>query len=344
MAILPSDRSVVWKLSPETNVGRAINTGAQRLEEAGIDTARLDAQVILAHALGVDRSWLFAHFEHVLTRGQADYFTELIARRIAYEPTAYLVGARNLIGIDLQADRRGPIPRPETEMLVDAVLDVVAVKVPQPLTVADVGTGSGAIALAVALNAPGTHVYAIDASVDALAVAGANTARRRPARPGDVVHGDLLVPLLQPVDVVVANLPDVTSTDYDHLDEDVRADEPQLAWEGRPTGVGRDHPATGAASRWLQPGGVAILEIGYNQGQAILAPDRADSAHCLPCGTEPGLSGPRPDGDVHTVASTISIRGEPCGGATPLATRNTEHGTRLCTPTILSSSIWTALS
>ena len=88
MAILPSDRSIVWKLSPQTNVGRAINTGAQRLEEAGIDNARLDSQVILAHALDVDRSWLFAHFEHVLTAGQADYFTELIARRIAYEPAA----------------------------------------------------------------------------------------------------------------------------------------------------------------------------------------------------------------------------------------------------------------
>ena len=121
MAILPSDRSIVWKLSPQTNVGRAINTGAQRLEEAGIDTARLDAQVILAHALDVDRSWLFAHFEHVLTAGQADYFTELIARRIAYEPTAYLVGRKEFYGIDLQVDRRVLIPRPETEMLVDAV-------------------------------------------------------------------------------------------------------------------------------------------------------------------------------------------------------------------------------
>ncbi len=270
MAILPSDRSIVWKLSPQTNVGRAINTGAQRLEEAGIDTARLDAQVILAHALDVDRSWLFAHFEHVLTAGQADYFTELIARRIAYEPTAYLVGRKEFYGIDLQVDRRVLIPRPETEMLVDAVLDVVAVKAPQHLIVADVGTGSGAIALAVALNAPGTHIYAVDVSMDALAVAGANTARHDLHGQVTLLHGDLLAPLPAPVDVIVANLPYVTREDYHHLGQDVRVYEPRLALEAGEEGVDLIARLLPQIPAYLHPGGVAVLEIGYNQGQLML--------------------------------------------------------------------------
>jgi release factor glutamine methyltransferase len=269
--MLPSDRTIVWRLSPQTNVGRAINTGAQRLEEAGIDTARLDAQVILAHALGVDRSWLFAHFEHVLTAGQADYFTELIARRIAYEPVAYLVGRKEFYGIELLVDRRVLIPRPETEMLVDAVLDVAAIKAPQPLVVADIGTGSGAIALAVALNTPGARVYALDVSVDALAVAGANTARHDLHGQVTLLHGDLLAPLPAPVDVIVANLPYVTSEDYHHLDQDVRAYEPRLALEAGAQGLDLITRLLAQIPSHLCAGGAVVLEIGYNQGRAILA-------------------------------------------------------------------------
>lgn len=271
MAILSSDRPIVWKLSPQTNVGRAINTGAQRLEEAGIDTARLDAQVILAHALEVDRSWLFAHFEHVLTASQAEYFTELIARRVAYEPTAYLVGRKEFYGIELAVDPRVLIPRPETEMLVDAALDVIAVRAPQPLVAADVGTGSGAVALAVALNAPGTRVYAIDVSADALAVAGANTARHDLHGQVKLLRGDLLAPLPEPVDLVVANLPYVTNADYDYLGQDVRGYEPRLALAAGPEGLDVIARLLPQLPAQMRPGGVAILEIGYNQGQLVLA-------------------------------------------------------------------------
>ncbi len=167
-------KPVMWTLTPSTMVGRAINAATQRLEEAGIDTARLDAQVILAHVLGVGRSWLFAHHEVTLDLEQAQRYTDLIARRVVYEPVAYLVERREFYGIELTVNRHVLIPRPETEMLVDAVLDYVAERSPAALTIADVGTGSGAIALAIAANAPEVKLYATDISPRALAVAQAN--------------------------------------------------------------------------------------------------------------------------------------------------------------------------
>ena len=105
MALLSVLHPVTWTLTPATAVGRAINTATQRLEEAGCSTARLDAQVILAHVLGVGRSWLFAHHEVPLEPEQAERYTDLIARRIAHEPVAYLVGHKEFYGLDLQVDR-----------------------------------------------------------------------------------------------------------------------------------------------------------------------------------------------------------------------------------------------
>src|SRR5688572_23299190 len=114
---------VVWKLMPGTPIGRALVTATQRLEEGGSDTASLDAQVILAHCLDKERGWLFAHYDQALTQEEAESFTELVARRAAAEPVAYLVGHREFYGLELAVDHRVLIPRPETELLVDAVLD-----------------------------------------------------------------------------------------------------------------------------------------------------------------------------------------------------------------------------
>ena len=139
-----------------------------------------------------------------LTRPSPTKFTELIARRVKHEPVAYLVGRKEFYGIELQVDRRVLIPRPETEMLVDAVLVITANQTPEPVTVADVGTGSGAIALAVAANAENARIYALDVSKDALAVAAANMERLDASSRVTLLHGDLLEALPYPVDVIVA--------------------------------------------------------------------------------------------------------------------------------------------
>jgi release factor glutamine methyltransferase len=255
---------------PATTVGRAVNAATQRLEEAGVSTARLDAQVILAHVLGVGRSWLFAHFEYALADAQANQFTELIARRVKHEPVAYLIGRKEFYGIELQVDQRVLIPRPDTEMLVDAVLVVAANQSPAPVIVADVGTGSGAIALAVAANAENTRIFAMDVSNDALAVAASNTARLDSRDQVTLLHSDLLDSLPEPVDVIVANLPYVTSADYRKLDADVRKYEPQLALEAGEKGLNVISRLLRQVPPCLRPDGMVILEIGYKQGQAVL--------------------------------------------------------------------------
>lgn len=266
----PIWQQVVWKLSRDAEVGPAINAATQRLEEAHIDTARLDAQVILAHVLGVERSWLFAHYEHILTPDQAEAYMDLVVRRVAHEPVAYLVNHKEFYGIDLYVDPRVLIPRPETEMLVDQVLTEADIRDASRLIVADVGAGSGAIALAVAANAVNAHLYALDISPDALAVASQNIARHNLAARVTPVHSDLLAALPERADIIVANLPYVTSDDYATLEPDVRNYEPHGALVGGPLGLDAITRLLAQLPDHLTPDGFVALEIGYNQGAAVI--------------------------------------------------------------------------
>lgn len=264
-------QKIIWKLMPFTTVGRALNSARERLHEAGCSSASLDAQVILAYVLGVDRSWLFAHHEYKLSPEQADAFTDLIARRMAHEPVAYLVGKREFYGLDFLVDQRVLIPRPETELLVDAVLDIVADREDERIIVADVGTGSGAIALSVAHNCPHARIYAIDLSDDALEVAHSNVERLDERGQVTLAHGDLLTPLPERAHVIVANLPYISSVIYPQLDADVRDFEPQLALEAGPEGLDAIHRLLHQAPHYLLPEGIIFLEIGYDQGAAVAA-------------------------------------------------------------------------
>ncbi|HXF60043.1 MAG TPA: peptide chain release factor N(5)-glutamine methyltransferase [Caldilineaceae bacterium] len=273
MAILQLDwqQRLVWKLAPWTTVGRALVAATQRLEESGSETASLDAQVLLAHVLGVDRAWLFAHYDEKLTPEQADNYAELVARRAAAEPVAYLVGHREFYGLDLLVDHRVLIPRPETELLVDAVLDHIDSRPNKAVKMVDVGAGSGAIALAVAANCPGAHIYAVDLSPDALAVARANVARLDERGQITLLQGDLLAPLPERVDIIAANLPYIASPVYLTLAADVRDYEPRLALEAGPEGLDAIARLLRQAPDHLNPGGVLFLEIAHDQGQAVLA-------------------------------------------------------------------------
>lgn len=262
-------QKIIWKLMPFTTVGRALNSARERLNEAGCSSASLDAQVILAYVLGVNRSWLFAHHEYKLNSEQADAFTDLIARRMEHEPVAYLVGKREFYGLDFQVDRRVLIPRPETELLVDAVLDIAADHEGERVVVADVGTGSGAIALSVAHNCPHVHVYAIDLSADALEVAHQNVERIDERNQVTLAQGDLLTPLPERVHVIVANLPYISSDTFPYLDADVRDFEPQLALEAGPEGLDVINRLLRQAAHFLLPDGTILLEIGYDQGVAV---------------------------------------------------------------------------
>ncbi|MFN8494966.1 MAG: peptide chain release factor N(5)-glutamine methyltransferase [Caldilineaceae bacterium] len=262
---------MVWRLLPDTPVGIALNSARQRLDDVGCHTAHLDAQVILAYVLQVDRSWLFAHHDYKLNAEQVDAYTRLVMRRMKHEPVAYLVGRKEFYGLEFVVDRRVLIPRPETELLVDAVLNQIEFRDDTIHRIGDVGTGSGAIALAIAANAPTAIIYAIDVSSDALTVARLNVAKLDARQQVTLLQGDLLTPLPEPVDIIVANLPYISSPTYKTLDADVRDYEPQLALEAGPEGLDAIAHLLAQAPQFLKPHGVIYLEIGYDQGSAVLA-------------------------------------------------------------------------
>ena len=263
-------QQVEWRLMPYTQVGRAMVSATQRLDDGGSSTANLDAQVILAHVLGVDRSWLFAHYDYELMPAEAQTFSELVARRTASEPVAYLIGKKEFYGLELTVDRRVLIPRPETEQLVDAVLDHIASRSDQQVTLADVGTGSGAIAVAVASNCPEATIFATEVSDDAIAVARQNVSRWDARHQITLLQGDLLRPLQHKVDIVAANLPYIRKDEYESLMRDVRDYEPQLALEAGPDGLDTIERLLRQIPDYLNPGGVIFLEIGHDQGGAMI--------------------------------------------------------------------------
>jgi release factor glutamine methyltransferase len=243
----------------------------QRLEESGSETANLDAQVILGHVLGVERAWLFAHYDEKLNPVQTEHYAELVARRATSEPVAYLVGHREFYGLELQVDKRVLIPRPETELLVDAVLDHIESRGDRSVKMVDVGTGSGAIALAVAANCPTVAIYAVDLSPDALQVAQANVERLDERRQIVLLQGDLLTSLPEPVDIIAANLPYIASPVFATLAADVRDFEPRLALEAGPEGLDAIARLLEQAPAHLKPGGVLFLEIAFDQAAAAMA-------------------------------------------------------------------------
>ncbi|MBI3960850.1 MAG: peptide chain release factor N(5)-glutamine methyltransferase [Chloroflexi bacterium] len=260
---------IAWSLTPETPVGRALVSASQRLNGAGCENPRLDAQVLLAHVLGADRTWLFAHHDHPLTVDQAAAFTDLVARRIRREPVAYLLGRKEFYGLDFAVDERVLIPRPETEMLVDFLLAHVQADAKRTFVVADVGTGSGAIAVTTAVHAPNTRIYGLDISTDALAVARENGCRLAPNARLAFLNSDLLAALPEPADVIVANLPYVTDAEYTDLQPEIREYEPQLALTAGDKGLDVIQRLLGEVRSHLKPNGLVLLEIGHEQGEAV---------------------------------------------------------------------------
>ena len=264
-----------------TTIGAALQDATSRLRNVS-PTARLDAEVLLAHVLGTTRTHLIASLDEPLAQSAGEHLAELVARRAALEPVAYLIGEREFYGLPLYVDRRVLVPRPATELLVDLALAASA-RLPsnQALAVADIGTGSGAIAIAVAANLPQAHVWAVDLSEAALEVARANVERHGLGDRITLLHGDGLQPLPEPVDLLLSNPP---YTILETIDENVRRYEPHLALEGGPSGLQVIQELLATAPRYLK-GRSLLMEIGAWQGQAVKAlaaasfPDAAITIH-----------------------------------------------------------------
>jgi release factor glutamine methyltransferase len=246
-----------------------------RLQAAEIDEAPIEAEVLLRHALStggieVTRAELFKGFEEPLEAALLAGLEALVERRLAHEPSAYITGHREFYGLDLLVTPDVLIPRPETETLVEAVLSLAETSTPQRLTVVDVGTGSGAIAVALASALRRAEVYATDVSLSAPRVAESNAHRPAVERRVRFLHGDLLLPLRTYVDFVVANLPYVTTGDWQALPKELHDHEPRLALDGGDGGLSVIRALLHQAPRYLRPGGSVLLEFGDGQAAAVL--------------------------------------------------------------------------
>ncbi len=254
--------------SERTTVVAALRRATHVLSDSGCAEPRLDAELLLAHALQCARRHLYAHGDTRLTPAQQTAFDVLMQRRAAREPLAYITGHREFYGRNYYVDRRVLIPRPETEHLVELALAYLRSLPADPCYVADVGTGSGIIAITIALEWPQAIVYGLDLSTEALAVAAINSTRLGAEERVIWRGGDLLAPLERRVHCIVANLPYVAADEWDELSPEIRHYEPAMALAGGPDGMDLIRRLLSQAGDYLLPGGAILLEIGARQGPA----------------------------------------------------------------------------
>jgi release factor glutamine methyltransferase len=250
--------------------GEARTAATARLRTApDADTAALDADVLLGHALGVGKEALFAHPERRLTLPEQERYRELIERRSHGEPVAYLRGFKEFYGLRFAVDRRVLIPRPETEIIVAAARERIAGRA---LTVVDVGTGSGAIAVAIAAHEHRARVIATDDSRDALAVARSNALSNGVADRVELRYGDLLAPITENADIVCANLPYLTDACVERGvgERSSLAFEPRAAVAAGPDGLAVIRRCVADLPRVLASGGSAFFECDPPQAGAVV--------------------------------------------------------------------------
>ena len=255
----------------EGSVADTLRTAASRLQAAlrlDRDEARLEARILVAHALGVDRAWLIAHDRDALAAHQAAAIQALIARREQGEPVAHLLGEKEFYGRLFQVTPDVLIPRPETELLVEAALARLPKE--QPLHILDLGTGSGCVAITLALERPLARVVAVDRAPAALAIAR-NNARRLGAANVEFIRSDWYAELgVKKFDMIVSNPPYIAAGDP-HLHRGDLRFEPNSALAAGTVGLDAIRAILSGAAAHLEPGGWLLLEHGFDQGVQVAA-------------------------------------------------------------------------
>jgi release factor glutamine methyltransferase len=272
--------SFVAALPSESSASRLVAVAATALRAAGTPSPRLDAELLVGHAFGRDRAWLYAHPDAELGASEATLLAGWIERRSAGEPIAYIRGFKEWLSLRIATDARALIPRPETELLVEAAVNEIAgrlVRDGTTLSTWEVATGSGAVALALALRfrtaiALGRlRLAASDLSADALELASENLAAHGVGGTVTLACGDLLEPAALPgdrADVLIANLPYLTSAEVEAGSGSL-AWEPRRALDGGPDGLDLLRRLIGALPTGLAAGGVALLEVGEQQAAPV---------------------------------------------------------------------------
>lgn len=259
----------------ENRLTHTLRLAAQQLTDAGCNTPQLDAELLLAHILDQDRSWLYRYPDAALSHQQLDVFQHLLQRRAAREPVAYIIGRKEFFALDFWVNQHVLIPRPETELLVETALEFVnhslriAGHIKSDFLVADIGTGSGCIAVSLAKYVPQAKIVAVDLSNQAIEVARQNAARHLVSDKVSFVVGNLLAPLAAPVDMIVSNPPYVSRSELvaPTTMPEVAQYEPRLALDGGERGLTKIAQLLKQAKTRLSAVGVMLMEIGFDQGE-----------------------------------------------------------------------------
>ena len=264
---------------------QALAAAVDRLEASEVGSPRMNAEVLLMFVLGVHRAYLYAHPERELTPDEENRYDEVLAQRATGLPSQYITGHQEFWGLDFVVSPAVLIPRPETEHLVETVLEL-ARGMPHPKLV-DVGTGSGCIALALAHELQAAEVYAVDVSAEALEIARANAVRLQLDERVRLVQSNVLEALVDErgFDFVVSNPPYVGFGEADKVQKSVRDFEPQVAVFAGEQGLDVIGPLVQQAHSALKPGGWLAMEIGYSMRDAVvnlLSPTLWDEVRVIP--------------------------------------------------------------
>jgi release factor glutamine methyltransferase len=249
----------------------ALQSTTQTLSRAGIADASVEAELLLGHILGMSKTQLYTEPERSLTSVEVEHLSHLIQRRLDHEPTAYILGHCEFYGIDFYVDYHTFIPRPETELLVGKAVEL-AQRIShhgEQITIADLGTGCGAIAISLALALPQAKIYATDVSASALQVAEVNCRRHGVNNQVQLLPGNLLEPLPQPVDMIVANLPYIKGCEFRDLSPEIINFEPTIALAGGKDGLDKIQKMLEQMPGKLSYGACFLLEIGQGQGEMV---------------------------------------------------------------------------
>lgn len=251
------------------SISQAIFSAKNVLEEKGFDEGRLEAELLLSHVLDLSKTEIHTKLDEKLSLKQSRELDSLIQRRLNHEPIAYIMGHKEFFGLEFYVTPDTLIPRPETELLVEKALEIAKERSLQGGLIADIGTGCGAIAISLAVCLTNIEVYGIDISPTALEVAASNSKKHHVSNRIDLIEGDLLEPLPQPVDIILANLPYISDCRMRELSDDIRVFEPHVALSGGPDGIYEIRRLLDQAGEKLCAGGALLLEISSEQKATV---------------------------------------------------------------------------
>lgn len=255
-------------MNKDWTIQELLNWTANYFRDKGIDEPRLEAEVLLARVLNKDRVYLYANFDLPVNSQERELYRDYVKRRVQGEPCAYITGSKEFMSLNFKVNSDVLIPRSDTEILVESVMDVV--NKDGQIKIYDVGTGSGAIAVSLAYYLPRAEVYATDISLKALEVAKENAQNNNVNV--NFLLGDLLTPVISssPFDIITANLPYISPEEFRELDKSVKDFEPTSALVAEDDGLSLYRQLIPQAYELISPGGYLFFEIGYNQGDKAL--------------------------------------------------------------------------